>query len=53
MPRETLKQRISYLVEHGGAYPEDRRRDWKSWAMLGLLAFIALANIAELLKLLR
>lgn len=50
MPREALKQRIAYLIEHGGAYPEDRRRDWKSWVMLGMLAFVV---IVELLKLLR
>lgn len=52
MPRENLKQRIQYLIEHGGTFPEnppDRLR----WVILGLLAFIALANVLQLLKLLR
>ena len=53
MPRDALKQRIQYLVEHGGTYPEERRRpDWKSWATLGLLVFLAATELLEILKLL-
>lgn len=26
MQREGLRQRIQYLIEHGGAYPEERRQ---------------------------
>ena len=50
MPRETLKQRISYLVEHGGAYPEDKQRDWKSWAVLAMLVMLVAIEAAQLLR---
>lgn len=51
MQRDALKQRIAYLVEHGGTYPEERRRpDWKSWATLALLVLISTIEILKLLQ---
>lgn len=32
MSNERIKQRIEYLVTHGGLYPEDRPR-WWAWAL--------------------
>lgn len=44
MSDENVKQRIQYLVEHGGLYPR-RRPEWLPWAVvlvaLGLLGVLA------------
>jgi len=48
MNRDGLKQRISYLIEHGGTYPEERP-DWKGWAILALLAISVVLEALQLL----
>jgi hypothetical protein len=48
MQREALRQRIRYLLEHGGTYPEhppDRTR----WLVFALLVAIAAMEAIELL----
>ena len=49
MNRDGIKQRIQYLIEHGGTYPEDRR-DWKSWAILLLLIAVVVMEAVQLLR---
>lgn len=49
MQREALRQRIQYLIEHGGTYPE-QRPDWKGWAILAPLVFIAGVELVKLLR---
>jgi len=51
MQREELRQRIQYLVEHGGAYP-DAPPDRTSKVMLWLLVLIAVAEVIEVFHLL-
>lgn len=50
MQREALRQRIHYLIEHGGAYPEEgcprRPRDR---LLVGVLAVLVVLEIANLL----
>ena len=52
MQREGLRQRIHYLIEHGGAYPEGDcpRRLPRDWLVVGLLALVALLEVAHLLS---
>ena len=49
MSREDLKQRIQYLIEHGGIYPETVR-DHMWWVVLGLLVAIAGMELLQLLR---
>lgn len=50
MQREALKQRIHYLIEHGGTYPEeDCPRKPRDRLVIGLLAAVVLLELAELL----
>lgn len=52
MQREGLRQRIQYLIEHGGTYPEERRTISRQllW-LLVLIAALQAATIAiELLR---
>lgn len=48
MQREGLRQRIRYLIEHGGAYPEAPcPKDKRDWAIVGLLLLVALLEVAN------
>lgn len=44
---DEVRQRIRYLIEHGGVYPEDRQR-WPPWVWL-LLAVGLAGVLADLL----
>lgn len=48
MQRQDLKQRIDYLVEYGGAYPESPPQRWR-WVVPALLALIAIMQLLQLL----
>ena len=51
MQREALRQRIHYLIEHGGAYPEEPcTRRSRDWVVIGMLALVALLELAQLLS---
>lgn len=45
--REEVKQRVQYLIEHGGIYPEDRK-PWPKWVWL-LVAIGVAGVVLELL----
>jgi hypothetical protein len=48
MHREGIRQRIRYLIEHGGAYPEEPP-DKRHTIIIVMLAVVALLEIANLL----
>lgn len=54
MQREELRQRIQYLVEHGGAYPDEPcPKDKPARAVLWLLVLIAVVEVIQIFHLLR
>jgi hypothetical protein len=52
MQREAIKQRIHYLLEHGGTYPE-KPASLYAKVIVGLLSVIVIAEAIELFHLLQ
>lgn len=48
MSREQIRQRIDYLVTHGGIFPEDRQPLPRAvWVMFAVLAVLDIGHMVQ------